>query len=371
MVLAAQKIGFEVAGGKLLHGRGVVGVILRILGDLLHDGLVAGEAAHDVRNGGGVVGAGRGADPCAAPVIRLRAFADGVIAVDAVARFGFAALGLGRFQGIAQQREIDAPGGIEEPEHLAVGALVRGPHVAPQAGFIVVAVVGVGLGLFHPLHQVFVHSYGGARHPWGGDVVGESAVAVVIAGQHLVALRGGLFGHSVEFVPIRQGLLHLSGVVGAQYVFGDAAPVGEQAGGGLPGDALQLAAGRGDVLGVRVLPGQVCVRQADIAAYVQRVVGIHILQRVIRFDEENIDLVVGCGGILRQQGLVQLVLVIVVLVGIDGPLDDRAVVERGGGFVLRHFLYLGIIVVEPALELVVPAPDVEHGAIGGRGFAAG
>ncbi|MFR1785945.1 MAG: hypothetical protein ACLSWY_08175 [Ruthenibacterium lactatiformans] len=35
------------------------------------------------------------------------------------------------------------------------------------------------------------------------------------------------------------------------------------------------------------------------------------------------------------------------------------------------FLYLGIIVVEPALELVVPAPDVEHGAIGERGFAAG
>ena len=251
MVLAAQKIGFEVAGGKLLHGRGVVGVILRILGDLLHDGLVAGEAAHDVRNGGGVVGTGCRADPSAAPVIGLRTFADCVIAVDAVARFGFAALGLGRFQGITQQREIDAPGGIEEPEHLAVGALVRGPHVAPQAGFIVVAVVGVGLGLFHPLHQVFVHGNGSAADPRCGHVIGEGAISIVKAGQHLVALRGGLFGHSVEFVPIRQGFLHLSGVVGAQYVFGDAAPVGEQAGGGLPGDALQLAAGRGDVLGVR------------------------------------------------------------------------------------------------------------------------
>ena len=54
----------------------------------------------------------------------------------------------------------------------------------------------------------------------------------------------------------------------------------------------------------------------------------------------------------------QLVLVVVVLVGVDGPLDNGAIFQGGGGFVLRDGGDLGVIVIEAALELVVPAPRI-------------
>ena len=45
VVLAAEEGGLIVAVRKLVHGRDVVGVILRILGDLLVDCRVAGQLA--------------------------------------------------------------------------------------------------------------------------------------------------------------------------------------------------------------------------------------------------------------------------------------------------------------------------------------
>ena len=67
---------------------------------------------------------------------------------------------------------------------------------------------------------------------------------------------------------------------------------------------------------VLVLAGQVVVGQADVGLHVQRVIGVHILQSVVGLDQEDVDLVVIGGGILAQQGFVQLVLVVVVLVGV-------------------------------------------------------
>ena len=124
MVLAAQEVGGIVAVCDLFHGLLVVGVILRIQGDLLHNGFVAGQLLHHVTDDIGVIGTGCCADPSAAPVIGLRTFADCVIAVDAVAHFFLAALGHRGLQRVAQQGEIDAPGGIEEAKHLAARALI-------------------------------------------------------------------------------------------------------------------------------------------------------------------------------------------------------------------------------------------------------
>ena len=46
MVLAAQEVGGIIAVCDLFHGLLVVGVILRIQGDLLHNGFVAGQFLH-------------------------------------------------------------------------------------------------------------------------------------------------------------------------------------------------------------------------------------------------------------------------------------------------------------------------------------
>ena len=61
------------------------------------------------------------------------------------------------------------------------------------------------------------------------------------------------------------------------------------------------------------------------------------------------------------------VLVVVVLVGVDGPLHGGAVLQGGGGLVGCDLLDLGIVVVEAALELIIPAPNVQHLALGGSG----
>ena len=154
---------------------------------------------------------------------------------------------------------------------------------------------------------------------------------------------------------------------------------GRQTGPGLPATWCLLHAIHGnDVLGVLVLILEVIIGQADILLDIQRIVGIHILQRVVCLDQEDVDLVIGSGAVLLEQGLVQLILVVVVIVGVDGPLYGDAVIQRCGGLVVGDLLDAGVIVVEAGLEFIVPAPDVQDlallcGCIGGGlcGRAAG
>ena len=363
MVLAAEERGLIIAARDFVHGFDVVGVILGIQGDLLVDRLVAGQLGHDVLDGLGVIRAGRGADPGAAPVIRLRAFANRVIAVDAVADFFLAAFSDRRGEGVAQQGEVDAPSGVEEAEDLAFRTLIGRPGVIPEPGLVVVALVGEFLGLLDPLHQVRVNLDGRAVHPRSGNVVGEGAVAVVVAGEHLVALFGGLRGDLVELIPIAQAGLHLGGIVRAEHILGDGAAIGEQTRSRLPSNALEHAVGRRDILRVLILAVQIAVGQADVGADIQRVRRIHIFERVVGLDEEHVDLVVIGGGFLREERFVQLILVVVVGVRVDRPLDDGAVVQGCGGLVFRNFLDFRIVGIEAGLEFVVPAPDVQHAAL--------
>ncbi len=141
--------------------------------------------------------------------------------------------------------------------------------------------------------------------------------------------------------------------------------------GRLPGGAALAAVHADDILGVLVLTGQIGIGQADVCLDIQNVIGIHILQCVVSLDQEDIDLVIIGGGVLTQQGLIQLVLVVVVLVGVDGPLDNGAIFQGGGGFIGSDLRDLGVIVVEAALEFVVPAPDIQHLALGGRSIGSG
>jgi len=216
---------------------------------------------------------------------------------------------------------------------------------------------------------------GGAVHPTGGHVVGEGAVGIIVAGEHLVALGSGLLGHIVELIPIAQCSLDFGGIIGAQHILGDAAAVGKQAGGRLPGGALLDAINGDDVLGVLVLVLQVVIGQADVALDVQRVLGVDVLQRVVSLDQEDVDLVIIGGAVLLQQGFVQLVLVVVVVVGVDGPFHGHAVVQFGGGLIVGHRDDAGVVIVEAGLELVVPAPDIQDlallGGIIGGGFCGG
>ena len=141
--------------------------------------------------------------------------------------------------------------------------------------------------------------------------------------------------------------------------------------GRLPGGAALAAVHADNILGVLVLTSQIGIGQADICFDIQRVIGIHILQCVVSLDQEDIHLVIIGGGVLIQQGLIQLILVVVVLVGVDGPLDNGAIFQGGGGFILSDGGDLGVIVIEAALELVVPAPDIQHLALSCRSSGSG
>ena len=153
--------------------------------------------------------------------------------------------------------------------------------------------------------------------------------------------------------------MYLGGVIGTQHVLGDAAAVSEQAGSCLPGGAALAAIHTDDVLGVLILLCQIGIGQADVRLDIQCIIGIHILQGVIRFYQEDVDLVVIGSRFLIQQTFVQLVLIVVVVVGVDGPLDDGAVLQGGGGLIGCDFGNFRIVIVEAALELIVPAPDVQ------------
>ena len=264
MVLATEEVGLEIAVGNLVHSLLVVGVVLRIHGDLLHDGFIAGQFQHDVLDGLKVVAAGCAADPGSAPVVGLRAFAHSVVAVDAVSNLFLATLGGRRCQRVAQQGEVDAPSGVEEAEHLTGGALIGSPLAVPQAGLVVVALVCILLGLVHPLHQVGIDGNGSAADPRCGHVIGEGAISIVKAGQHLVALGSSLGRYIVELIPVGQAALHLGGVVGAQHCLCNTAAVCKQTRRCLPCSAALAAVHRNDILGVLVLPGQIGVGQTDI-----------------------------------------------------------------------------------------------------------
>ena len=188
-------------------------------------------------------------------------------------------------------------------------------------------------------------------------------VGIIVAGEHLVALGSGLLSHIVELIPIAQRGLNLGRVIGAQHIFSDGAAVGKQARSRLPCGALLHAIHGNDVLGVLVLILEIIIGQADILLDIQRIFGIHIFQRVVRLDQEDVDLVIGSGAVLLEQGLVQLILVVVVIVGVDGPLYGDTVIQRRGGLVGGDLLDAGVIVVEAGLEFIVPAPDVQDLAL--------
>ena len=109
MVLAAKEIRCEIGIRDLLHSFLIVGVILSILSDLLHDLFVTCELEHNVFDDVSIVCACSSADPCAAPVVRLRAVANCIVAIDTVADFLFAALVYRSLKRVAKQCEVDAP----------------------------------------------------------------------------------------------------------------------------------------------------------------------------------------------------------------------------------------------------------------------
>src|SRR5690242_11540428 len=92
----------------------VVRVVLSVERDLLHRGFVAGQRVHNVFYKVRVIGSLSAADPRAAPVIALGSLADCPVAEDSVADFRFAArINSGRKR-VSEQREVDAPCGVEE-----------------------------------------------------------------------------------------------------------------------------------------------------------------------------------------------------------------------------------------------------------------
>ena len=180
-----------------------------------------------------------------------------------------------------------------------------------------------------------------------------------------------LCSHVIELIPVGQIALNLGRVIGAKNILCDTATVCEQARSRLPGGATLAAVHRNDVFGILILVGEVLVGQPDILFDIQSITGINVLQCIVGFNQEDVDLVIIGSGILAQQSLIQLVLVVVVGVGVDRPFYNCAVLQGSGGLVGSDFGNFWIVVVEAALKLIVPAPDVQHLTSGGASGSCG
>ena len=336
--------------GQLLHQGLVVAHFTVVHGQAAQDVPVGGHLQHDVLDLGDVVGAVGGNEPGAAPVEALGAGADGPVLS------GVGALHIGL------NAHVQAPGGEEEAEDLGVGAHVLVPLVDPLAGDVVVdALLGVLHGALHPVHHVLIHHHGIAVHPRGGHVVGVHAVSVGPAGVHIVAACLHLLGGLVELIPVGHSGGDGLGIIGTQNGLGDRAAVDQHTGGGLVAQTADLAVGGGHGLqGVLVLVRHVRRSDAQLGDGQSHIhIGINVLQGIVGLHQEHIDLLIGGGGCLLGQSLVQLLLVNAVLVGVDDPMDLGAVLQVGDGLVVGELLHLGVVGVELLLELLVPHIDVE------------
>ena len=246
----------------------------------------------------------------------------------------------------------------------------RGPWsfvqvVIPEAGLVVVALVGEGLCLGDPIHEVGVNRNGCSVDPARGNVVGEDTVAVVEAGEHLVALGFRLLSNAVEFIPSRELILNLVRIVCSENILRNGTAIGVKARSCLPGNTLQSTVfARYDIFRVLVHLRKVIVGQADVFLDVERVFTVDVFQSIVSFDEEDVDLAVGCGGVLCLQGSVKFVLVVVVLGRVNRPLYGGAVFQSRGGFVFCNACNFRIVRVEATLKFIVPAPDVKNFAFG-------
>ena len=364
MILAAQEVKGEAGVDDRLDRFGVVDIVLGLEAVVLHGAGLDGEVLDDVL-GQRLVGAGgRGGQPGAAPVVRLRAVDGSPVAIGALAGLGAA--------GVADHRPLDAPGG-EEVAHDGVVADAGVPRLAPRIGHSGEVLVAQGLGKVEvPLDLVVDHEVHLVINPRGGAHRADNLPHVAV-GRDQLGRAGGLLVHLAcgrqEGIPILDLLLHLLRGLHAEVLLSEAAAIEEQAGGRLPGGALDLAvAVGGDGHGVGILLGQLIRRDADLLER-EGVVGIDILERVVRLDEEHVDVLTGA------ERRVQLLLIDAVVVRVDDELDLVAV-GQGHGAILRDGAADGrdVVILEHALELIVPGVDDELFAggrdikIGGVGF---
>ena len=254
--------------------------------------------------------------------------------------------------------EVEVPGRSEVAHGLAVLEHLSGALVVPDAGGQGVALVGEVLSLSLPcLDGVVQSQLAGVVNQSGGAVVGEHTEGLGLGGGHVVTLSLGVSGDSVELVPAVQLGLNLSGIIGAQDVLGDGAAIDQSGGAALEGDTLDSAVGVGSGLhSVLIGVGEIGDAQS---LNVLGELGIGVLQDVVSLSQEHIDLLVVSDIGLVQQSLVQLVLINAAVRGVDDPVDGDAFGN-------------GIVLLEEALELLVPGVDVEDLAfLGGSGFGGG
>ena len=299
-----------------------------------------------------------------APVVFLRGIGD--------------APGAGLAVPVGVQGEVDAPGRQQEGKDLGGGAHGLVPVIVPLAldGLVEVAGIQPFLGILDPVHDLGVHLDGGltGSHPRLRDAVAVQAEGVGVGSEGVVALGFQFLGGGLQGVPVLDLFAHSGGIIGAEDVLGDVPAVDQQARAALPGGTAlhTVLVGRGGT-GKGVLVGQVGVGvNAQIGQRHGHVsVGIGVFKDVVGLRQEDVHLVVRGGGSLVQQGFIQLLLVDPVLVGVDDPVDLGAVFQGGDGAVGRGALHLGVNGFQPGAEFVVPAVDVDDGALCGSRLTAG
>ena len=201
---------------------------------------------------------------------------------------------------------------------------------------------------------------GRSVYPFAGHVVGEYAVCVVYGRGHIIS--GILHGlcRSLKGVPVRNKSLHFIGIVCSENLRRNLTVVDQKSRAALPRYALEHAVGiRYDILCVAKLLGKIIGSNAKFL-HAHGIFCIYIFQSVVRFDQEQVNLVVRRRVSLRQELLVQIVLICVVIVRRDRP-DNIYVTDLAMRSV--NLLIARIMIRDTALKFLVPAVNIKHFAL--------
>ena len=173
----------------------------------------------------------------------------------------------------------------------------------------------------------------------------------------MIACSRKLRSCCLKGIPVCYLFLNHSRIISSENLRSHIAAVNHDTGTALPGKPLQYTVGIcNNILGILVLVRQIRIRNPQIS-YGHGVLRIHILQRIIRLNQKNVDLVI-CSCIrLTQKGSIQIILVRIIIAGCNIPLYRHIPNCAGGSVNLR---ISRIMICKSGLEFFVPAVDVQN-----------
>ena len=261
---------------------------------------------------------------------------------------------------VSVHREVDQPCRSKVAEYLAVREEALAPVIGPEFSRRRFAGIDHFLGVINPCLQVRIHNNLAVLNPRSRYVVGINTVCIVDSRSHLVAGCFCLLSCCHEGIPVLDSFLNRFRIIRSKDVFRRLTVVNQTGRACLPGRTLDVSVFiLDDILRVIKLIRQICIRDAKICK-VHGHIAVDILQSIVSFHQEDIDLVIRRSIRISWQNRVKVVLIGIVITRGDCPLNgDITDLARR----IINLLISGVMILHAALELFVPCLNVKDGSL--------